>query len=76
MSTAADVATFSVWDYVVFLVILVISGAIGVYHAVLARHQQSTDEFLRAGRSLHAFPVALSVLASFFSASTLLGTWG
>ena len=27
-----------------------------------------------ANRSLSAFPVALSVLASFFSASTLLGT--
>ncbi|KAI0214332.1 Sodium-dependent multivitamin transporter [Lamellibrachia satsuma] len=66
--------TFSVWDYVVFSLVLVISVAIGFYHALVGGKQQTTAEFLVADRSLSALPVALSVLASFFSASTLLGT--
>ena len=73
MTSVDDVATFSGWDYAVFGIILAVSGGIGLYHAMVGRKQQSTDEYLRAGRSLHSFPVALSVLASFFSASTLLG---
>ncbi len=68
------ISTFSTWDYVVFGSILLISSLIGVYHAVAGGGQQTTTDFLIAGRSMSALPVALSVLASFFSASTLLGT--
>ena len=67
-----EVATFSVWDYVVFGAMLLVSSAIGVYHAI--RGQKTTSDFLMAGKSMGAIPLALSVLASFFSASTLLGT--
>lgn len=69
-----EVPTFSVWDYVVFSVVLLISAGIGMYHACMGGKQKSTKEFLLANRSMSAIPVALSVLASFFSASTLLGT--
>ena len=69
-----EVATFSAWDYVVFSIVLAISAAIGLYHACVGGKQRTTKEFLLAGRSMSALPVALSVLASFFSASTLLGT--
>lgn len=67
-------ATFSVWDYVVFTVVLLISAGIGLYHAFSGNRQTSTEEYMLASRSMNALPVALSVLASFFSASTLLGT--
>lgn len=66
--------TFSVADYVVFAAMLVVSAAIGVYYACAGGKQQSTREFLMADNSMRFLPLSLSVLASFFSASTLLGT--
>ena len=72
-SYTGEVATFSAWDYVVFVTVLLISAAIGLFHACTGGRQKSTQEFLMANRSMSALPVALSVLASFFSASTLLG---
>ena len=72
-SYPTEPATFSAWDYVVFTTVLMISAAIGLYHACTGGRQKSTQEFLMANRSMSALPVALSVLASFFSASTLLG---
>ena len=70
----SGVTTFSILDYVVFSVVLGISVAIGFYHAFAGGGQRTTSEFLFADRSMSALPVALSVFASFFSASTILGT--
>lgn len=65
---------FSYADYIVFIGILLISAGIGVYHAAFGGKQKTTEEFLMANRSMRFLPISLSVLASFFSASTLLGT--
>lgn len=65
---------FTVWDYMVFVGMLAVSSAIGIYYAFWGTRSVSTDEFLMGGRTLRAFPVALSILASFMSAITLLGT--
>ena len=65
---------FSVWDYVVFAVILAISSVIGLYYGCTGNKQNSTTEFLMAGRSMSVLPVALPLLASFMSAILLLGT--
>jgi Na+/pantothenate symporter len=70
----AGVSNFSAWDYVVFSIVLLISLSIGLYHAFAGGRQRSTKEFLFADKSMSALPVALSVFASFFSASTILGT--
>ncbi|XP_041373436.1 sodium-coupled monocarboxylate transporter 1-like [Gigantopelta aegis] len=67
-------ARFAIADYVVFGLMLAISAGIGIFHAITGGRQKSTQEFLMANRSMNFLPVALSVLASFFSASTLLGT--
>uniref|UniRef100_A0A0B7APP5 Sodium-coupled monocarboxylate transporter 1 n=1 Tax=Arion vulgaris TaxID=1028688 RepID=A0A0B7APP5_9EUPU len=64
---------FSVLDYVIFAAVLVISAGIGFYHAWKDRKQKTSDEFLLAGRNMSPYPVALSLLASFMSAITLLG---
>ncbi|XP_042745867.1 sodium-coupled monocarboxylate transporter 1 [Lagopus leucura] len=65
---------FSVWDYVVFAAMLLVSAAIGIYYAFAGGGQKTSKDFLIGGRSMHAFPVALSLTASFMSAVTVLGT--
>jgi len=65
---------FTAWDYVVFAVVLAISSAIGLYYGCTGNKQNSTSEFLMAGRSMSVLPVALSLLASFMSAILMLGT--
>lgn len=65
---------FGVTDYIVFGIMLLISAGIGVWYAIVDRKKSNTQEFLMGGRSLSVFPVAMSVLASFMSAITLLGT--
>ncbi|KAJ8299392.1 hypothetical protein KUTeg_023452 [Tegillarca granosa] len=70
----SEVKTFHPADYGVFGAVLAISAGIGVFHALTGGRQRTTSEFLMANRDMRYLPVALSVLASFFSASTLLGT--
>uniref|UniRef100_A0A8B9RW80 Solute carrier family 5 member 8 n=1 Tax=Accipiter nisus TaxID=211598 RepID=A0A8B9RW80_9AVES len=67
-------ASFAVWDYVVFVAMLLVSAAIGVYYAFVGGGQKSSKDFLMGGRSMSALPVALSLTASFMSAITVLGT--
>lgn len=75
MQASHLVSRFTVWDYVVFGGMLCVSAAIGIYYAVMGvRRKATTDDFLMGGRSMSVFPVALSILASFMSAITLLGT--
>uniref|UniRef100_A0A8C0EQ39 Solute carrier family 5 member 8 n=1 Tax=Bubo bubo TaxID=30461 RepID=A0A8C0EQ39_BUBBB len=66
--------SFTVWDYVVFAAMLVISAVIGVYYAFVGGGQKTSKDFLMGGRSMSALPVALSLTASFMSAVTVLGT--
>lgn len=69
-----DDVQFSVFDYVVFAVTLGLSASIGLFYAIKDRKSQDTEDFLLGGRSLHVIPVSLSLLSSFISAITLLGT--
>lgn len=66
--------TFSTWDYVVFGGLLCVSAGIGVFHGFFGGGQKNTKEFLVAGRSMGAIPVGMSLVASFMSAITVLGT--
>lgn len=68
---ARSTDNFGLVDYGVFLLLLVISGAIGVYYAIGG--QKTADDFLLGNRSLGVFPVALSLFSSFISAIALLG---
>ena len=63
---------FGVADYIVFACMLLISSAIGVYHAYGGK-QSSTKEYLMAGKGMGCFPIFVSLLASYLSAITLLG---
>lgn len=68
------VKNFSVWDYVVFAGLFIISSGIGVFFAIKERKKATSTEFLVGGRQMSCGPVALSLTASFLSAVTVLGT--
>uniref|UniRef100_A0A8D2B8I1 Solute carrier family 5 member 12 n=1 Tax=Sciurus vulgaris TaxID=55149 RepID=A0A8D2B8I1_SCIVU len=69
-----EAKNFTVWDYVVFSALFVISCGIGVFFAVKERKKATSREFLVGGRQMSFGPVALSLTASFMSAVTVLGT--
>ncbi|KAI3384999.1 hypothetical protein SNEBB_000302 [Seison nebaliae] len=65
---------FSVADYVVFSIILLISAAIGIFYIVKGRKEQiTTKKMLLGGGDMSVFPVSMSLLASFTSAIAILG---
>ncbi|XP_035683966.1 sodium-coupled monocarboxylate transporter 1-like [Branchiostoma floridae] len=71
---ATEVRYFGAWDYVVFAVMLCISAGIGLYYACTRGKQRTQKEFLMADKSMSIVPVTMSLLASFISAITVLGT--
>ncbi|XP_035684267.1 sodium-coupled monocarboxylate transporter 1-like [Branchiostoma floridae] len=69
---ATEPLYFSVWDYVVFSVMLCVSAGIGLYYACTGGKQSTQKEFLMADKSMSTLPVMMSLLASFISAITVL----
>lgn len=72
--SGGPVATFSVWDYVVFAGIILAAAGIGLFQAIRGRKETSSAEFLLGGRQMTAVPVAMSLTASFMSGITVIGT--
>eukprot|EP00091_Calanus_sinicus_P009972 TRINITY_DN23185_c0_g1_i1.p1 TRINITY_DN23185_c0_g1~~TRINITY_DN23185_c0_g1_i1.p1 ORF type:complete len:137 (-),score=41.37 TRINITY_DN23185_c0_g1_i1:1-411(-) len=66
------IAKFTWPNYAVFFLMLLGSAAIGIYF--WWKGQNSTAEFLMASRSMGTLPMTFSLVASFMSAITLLGT--
>ncbi|EFA03653.1 putative sodium-dependent multivitamin transporter [Tribolium castaneum] len=64
---------FGVWDYVVLVIVLLISSSIGVYYRFTGGKQKTMQEYLLADKNMSITPVAFSLMASFMSAITLLG---
>uniref|UniRef100_G1QRT5 Solute carrier family 5 member 6 n=1 Tax=Nomascus leucogenys TaxID=61853 RepID=G1QRT5_NOMLE len=73
LGTSVGMSTFSVVDYVVFVLLLVLSLAIGLYHACRGWGRHTVGELLMADRKMGCLPVALSLLATFQSAVAILG---
>ena len=63
---------FGAVNYAVFALMLMVSAGIGVYF--WWKGQKNTEEFLMASRSMGTIPMTMSLVASFMSAITLLGT--
>ncbi|XP_049588561.1 sodium-coupled monocarboxylate transporter 1 [Syngnathus scovelli] len=74
VGTGGEVATFSVWDYVVFVVMIVSAAGVGLFQAFRGRKENSSEEFFLGGRQMTAVPVAMSLTASFMSGVTVIGT--
>ncbi|XP_071479181.1 sodium-coupled monocarboxylate transporter 2-like [Diadema antillarum] len=66
--------SFGAADYVVVASMLALSLAIGFYQACSGGRQRTTEEFLMADRNMNPVPVAMSLVATFVSAITSLGT--
>ncbi|KAK2541887.1 Slc5a5, partial [Columba livia] len=65
--------TFSLWDYGVFGLMLLISTGIGLFHGLAKGGQKTSEDFFTGGRQMSALPVGLSLSASFMSAIQVLG---
>uniref|UniRef100_A0A147A7D4 Sodium-coupled monocarboxylate transporter 2 n=1 Tax=Fundulus heteroclitus TaxID=8078 RepID=A0A147A7D4_FUNHE len=74
VGTGGPVASFSVWDYVVFAGTILGAASIGLFQAIRGRKNTSSEEFLLGGRQMTAVPVAMSLTASFMSGITVIGT--
>ncbi|CAG4915433.1 unnamed protein product [Colias eurytheme] len=64
---------FGPWDYVIMAATLIASVVIGLYFKFTGGKQKTNEEYLLADRNMSIFPVAVSLMASFMSAITLLG---
>ncbi|NWI64478.1 SC5A5 protein, partial [Todus mexicanus] len=65
--------TFSLWDYGVFGLMLLVSTGIGLFHGLAKGGQKTSEDFFTGGRRMSALPVGLSLSASFMSAVQVLG---
>lgn len=71
-------------DYMVFILMLLSCVAIGVYFAIKMRHEAKSrkkenkkdaeDSYLVGGRNMKMLPISMSLISSFISGITLLGT--
>ncbi|XP_047469226.1 sodium-coupled monocarboxylate transporter 1-like [Penaeus chinensis] len=68
----ADVR-FAVLDYVVFVSMMLVSLAIGVYSSLRKKGASSTQAFLFGGREMPVAPVAISLVGGVISAISILG---
>lgn len=66
--------TLGVVDYIICGAVLLISLAIGIYYGCTGGKNKTTEEFLLGDRNMPVLPVAMSLLASFMSTVTVLGT--
>ncbi|CAG5132760.1 unnamed protein product [Candidula unifasciata] len=74
MEAGSSTAGFTWPDYLVFGIMLVVSSIIGLYFGFKTKRQHAgADEMLTGNRNLPVLPVALSLSASFTSATTILG---
>ncbi|XP_030369982.1 sodium-coupled monocarboxylate transporter 2 [Scaptodrosophila lebanonensis] len=63
---------FNTVDYVVFVVMLSISAAIGVYFGFFSKGADTTEEYLMGGKRMKTLPIAISLVASQLSAISIM----
>ncbi|KAG5675068.1 hypothetical protein PVAND_005005 [Polypedilum vanderplanki] len=64
---------FSVLDYGIFIILVLLSAFIGIYFGFISKKKQNnTSEYLLGSKQMGFLPIAASLIASHISASTLL----
>lgn len=69
-------STFSALDYCLFVAVLLVSAVVGLYYFLkekFGKKEMTSDDLLMGGREMSVFPVAMSLVASYMSAITVLG---
>lgn len=57
--------TFAWYDYLLFVLLLGLSVAIGLYYAFFSRHKQNnTNEYILGGKTMSVIPVAISLVSA------------
>lgn len=64
--------TFNSYDYVVFVLMLCISAAIGVYFGFFSKSEETTEEYLHGGKQMKTLPIAISLVASQLSGISIM----
>jgi ABC-type anion transport system duplicated permease subunit len=55
---------FTIYDYVIFVIMLALSALIGVYFGFISkRKQDNTTEYLLGGKTMSKLPVSASLIA-------------
>ncbi|XP_029636950.1 sodium-dependent multivitamin transporter-like isoform X2 [Octopus sinensis] len=67
------VPTFSISDYLVFIFIVFVSIAIGLFFGCRQKNDKTANDFMTGNRQLSALPLALSLMVSFQSSIMVLG---
>ncbi|GAB6032202.1 hypothetical protein CHUAL_010846 [Chamberlinius hualienensis] len=62
------------WDYVSFSCLVTLSSMFGIYHIYKARNAKATREFLVTSKDIGILPLIVSLVATYYSAISLLGT--
>ncbi|XP_077991470.1 sodium-dependent multivitamin transporter-like [Glandiceps talaboti] len=68
-----EVTPFSVADWAIFIGMLAVSAATGVYYAIVKGGQKTTSQYLVANRKLGCVPLAISYFVTFVSSIAVLG---
>lgn len=64
---------FTTEDYTVFVVMLTVSAAIGIYFGFFeGKKNKTTEEYLLGGRRMKVFPIAVSLIASQLSGVSIM----
>lgn len=70
---AENLLKFNWIEYATLGSVLAISALIGIYYGWIKGNQNTVAEYMLGGKSMHIFPIAMSLIASHISGVTLLG---
>lgn len=54
---------FTWYDYVIFVIMLTLSGGLGIFFGCFGDKQSSAKEYLLGGKNMKVIPVAISLVA-------------
>ncbi|XP_042901283.2 sodium-coupled monocarboxylate transporter 1-like [Parasteatoda tepidariorum] len=60
-------------DYIIILIMLAFSSAIGIYFRFTGGRQKTIEEYLMGDKKMKMFPVSVSLMAAYMSANSILG---
>lgn len=60
-----NILHFSYIDYAIFIILLILSSAIGIYYGFLSKTKQNNaNEYLLGGKKMALFPISVSLIVS------------